>query len=125
VLVVFALAMALFGLWAQAAVRDHRRLAGEAQRLQAMRLAEAGAHRALAQRAGNPQYAEETWSVPAAALDGRYSAEVRIRVTPAVGAAAAANVRVEATAEFPAGTVRRAKSTKHIEVLNPIPGNES
>jgi Tfp pilus assembly protein PilX len=119
VLVVFALAMALFGLWGRAAVREHRRLEGEALRLQAVRLAEAGVARARAQRSANPQYAEETWSIPAAELDTRHAAEVRIRVTPA------AAVRIEATADFPADAVRRARSTKRIEIPNPVPGDES
>jgi hypothetical protein len=115
--------MALFGLWGKTVVREHRRLEGEALRLQAVRLAEAGARRGIARRAVDPQYAHETWPVAAAELDGRHAAEVRIRVTPVADAATA--TRVEATAEFPVGAVRRARSTKQLEISNSISGDES
>jgi hypothetical protein len=120
ILVVLALAMALFGLWAQSAVREQRWLDGEALRLEALRLAEAGVARGIARRAIDPDYANETWRIPAADVGGRHAAEVRIRVTPE-GAA----LRIAATADFPAGAVRRARVTKQIEISNPAPGDES
>ena len=121
VIVVIALAMALFGLWAQAAVREQRWLDGEALRMQAGRLAESGVARGIARRASDPDYASETWQIPAAEFSGRHAAEVQIRVTPAD-----ATLHVSATADFPAGAVRRARVTKQIEIsLNPAPGDES
>jgi len=113
VVVVFTIGLALFGVWAQAAVAQHRQLRNEQLRLQAVRLAEAGVGRALARRVADPQYVEETWSVPANVLDGNRAAEVRIRIEPAPDASA---WRVEATAEFPAGALRRAKITKQVYI---------
>jgi hypothetical protein len=122
VIVVFAISMALFGLWAQSAVREHRRLAGHELRVQAGRLAEAGLQRAIARRAANAQYDGETWSIPAAVLGGAHAAEVRIRIAPA---ADAGRLRVEAVAEFPVGAVQRAQVTKHIDIPNQSSGTES
>jgi hypothetical protein len=120
VVVVLALSMTLFGLWAQAAIREHRWLEGEALRLQAMRLAESGVARAVERRANDPGYLEETWSIPAAEFQSRNAAEVRIRIE-AIGD----ELHVSATADYPADAVRRARVTKQIEILNPIPGDES
>jgi hypothetical protein len=120
VVVVLAMAMTLFALWAQAAVREHRWLDGQALRIEAIRLAEAGLARAEFRHAQDPQYIEETWSIPAADLRGKHAAEVRIRVER-LGAA----LRFTATADFPAGTVRRARVTKQIEITNPATGDES
>ena len=120
VIVVLALAMALFGLWAQAAIREHRWLDGEALRLEAGRLAESGVARGIARRAVDPDYASETWQVPAAELNGHHAAKVQIRITPADAA-----LRVAVTADFPAGAVRRARVTKQVEIPNPAPGDES
>ena len=115
VVVLFAVSLALFGIWAQAAIGQHRRLRNEQLRLQAVRLAEAGVSRALARRAADPQYMKETWSVPASALGGPRAAEVRIRIEPTADDAA---LRVEATAEYPAGATRRAQITRRIEIPN-------
>ena len=120
VIVVLALSMALFGLWAQAAIRQHRWLEGEALRLQATRLAESGVARAISRRASDSSYGNETWSIPAAEFQSRNAAEVRIRI-----ATIGDELHVAATADFPAGTLRRARITKQIDILNPIPGDES
>ena len=120
VIVVLALSMALFGLWAQAAIQDHRWLEGEALRMQALRLAESGVARAMARHANDSSYGNETWSVPAAEFKSRHAAEVRIRITPASAA-----LQFAATADYPAAAVRRARVTKQIEIPKPIPGDES
>jgi type II secretory pathway component PulK len=122
VVVVFALSTALFGVWANAAIRAHRQLANLQLRSQAVRLAEAGVRRAIVRRRADPRYDDEVWSVPAAELGRNQSAEVRIRVTAADNGG---SLHVEATALFPLGTPRRAKITKHVEISNPNGGNES
>jgi Tfp pilus assembly protein PilX len=120
VIVVLALSMTLFGLWAQAAIRQHRWLEGEALRMQATRLAESGVARAIKRRANDRGYTEETWSIPAAEFQSRNAAGVRIRI-----AAIGDELHVAATADYPADAVRRARITKQIDILNPIPGDES
>src|SRR3989304_5162039 len=117
VLVVAVLAMALFGLWAKEAVREHRRLAGQQLRLQAGRPAGAGLQRALAQRAGNQEFSGETWSVPADQLGGTRAAEVHIRLAPVADAEADA-LRVEAVARFPVDTLDRAQITRQFDIPN-------
>jgi hypothetical protein len=116
IMVVFiALSLTLFGLWTKSLVRGRDRLSMQLFRIQAERLAEAGLDRARARRASDPAYSEETWSVPAAELDSTHNAEVRIRVSalPNKG-----GLRYEATAEFPAGAVRHAQRTKHVDTPN-------
>lgn len=120
VVVVLALAMTLFAMWTQAAVREHHWLNSQAMRLEAIRLAESGLARAEFRRAQDPEYVGETWSIPAADFQNQHAAEVRIRIEP-IGT----DLRYTATADYPAGAVRRARVTKLIEIPNPTPGDES
>ncbi len=115
IVALIAIALALFGIWAQTAVREHRRQAYQVLRLQAARLAEAGVRRGTVQREADPEYTGETWTIPAESLGGTHAAEVRIRVTPTDDAA-----RFEATAQFPAGAIRRAQVTTRLEISNPV-----
>jgi hypothetical protein len=119
--VLMAIALTLFGIWAQSAVHEHRRQASRLWRVQAARLAEAGLARAVARRAADPQYAGEVWSVPAESLGGIYPAKVQIRVGPTPIAEA---VRYEAQAEFPSGAIRHAQITKRIEAPHTISRDE-
>lgn len=121
-IVLFAISMTLFGLWAQSAVREHQRLALEAYRMQAMRLAESGVSRAVARLAADPQYDGERWTVSAADLGGRHAAEVTIRVT---SASEASRRHVEAIARYPVDSDRRAQVTRRRDIPNAISGNES
>src|SRR3954467_7214473 len=82
VLVVFAVSLTLFGLWSQAVVREHSRLATQQFRVQAGRLAEAGLQRAVSLRATDGNYADQVWLVPATQLDQTHAAQVRIHVIP-------------------------------------------
>jgi hypothetical protein len=118
VLVLLSVSLALFGLWSRAAIREHSSLATQQFRVQATRLAEAGLQRALSMRATDSKYAEETWSVPASQLDNFHAAQVRIRVSPTLGAG---SIRFEASAEFPVGALHRAQITKSVEIPNPVP----
>ena len=121
VVVVLAISLTLFGVWAQAAVRQHGRLRSQQLRLQAVRLAESGLARAMARRGADAQYTGETWSVPAPDLGTAYAAEVRIRIAPTREATA---LRFEATAEVPADSPRRAKITRRIEIPGPMLGGQ-
>jgi hypothetical protein len=121
--VLLAVAMTLFGLWAKAAVREYRQLEYRQQELQATRLAEAGVGRGMARLASDPAYEGETWTIPAADLDRPQGAEVHIRVVPSPDADQPAHV--EATADFPAGAVRRARHTKKSDIPSPSPPLEN
>ena len=122
VIVTTSISLVLFGMWAQNMVKEHRRFANQQFRLQATRLAEAGIRRAMARKLADPQFQKETWSVPAESLGGTHAASVQIRAVPSGNAT---TVQYEATAQFPAGAVRRAQITKRIEVPIPPSGNES
>jgi len=118
VLVLFAVSLTLFGLWSQAVIREHSRLATQQFRIQAGRLAEAGLQRAVLLRANDAKYVEEVWSVPATQLDNTRAAQVRIHVAPTSDSG---GIRYEATAEFPVGVPRRVQITKSLTIPNPSP----
>lgn len=122
VIVTTSISLVLFGMWAQNIVKEHRRFANQQFRLQATRLAEAGVRRAMTRKSVDPQFEEETWTVPADSLSGPHAATVQIHAVPSDDAK---SMRYEATAQFPAGAARRAQITKRIEVPIPPSGNES
>jgi hypothetical protein len=122
IIVVIALCMALFGLWAQAAVRGHHRLQGEAYRFEAGRLAESGVARAIARRAADASYATETWSIPAAELGGAYAGNVQITIEN-IGDDDRTVERIRAVAKFPADAVHQAQVTRTIEL--PVSNREN
>jgi type II secretory pathway component PulK len=113
ILVVFAVSLLFFGLWSRSIIRERRSLSNQQFRIQAERLAEAGIERGIAARKANANYAEETWSVPAAQLNKTHAAQVRIHVIPA---SKSGSIRYEATAEFPVGALHRAQMTKSVEI---------
>lgn len=123
VVVLLVVATTLFGLWAKAALREHRQLEYRQQELQAIRLAEAGLGRGVARLAADSAYTGETWKISAAELDRPQGAEVRIRIVPSEDVDRP--TRVEATADFPADAVRRARHTKQIDIPSPSPSAES
>jgi len=122
VLVVFGISLLLFGLWSRSITREHRSLTTQQFRIQADRLAEAGLERAIAARTTNAKYTDEVWSVPAAQLDNKHAAQVRIRVAPIT---TAGRIRYEATAEFPQGALHRAQITKSAETPASAPMKET
>jgi type II secretory pathway pseudopilin PulG len=121
VVALIAISLTLFGVWAQSAVQQQKRFHLRQYRMQAVRLAEAGVRRAVARRLADVQFESETWRIPDEMLDNSNAAEVRIRVA-AAGVSGA--LIYEATAEFPAGEVRRAQVTRRIETANPTTGDE-
>jgi Tfp pilus assembly protein PilX len=114
--VVMGVALALFGIWARQIVRAQRRLESRQYRVQAQRLAEAGVRRAIARLAADANFTGESWTVPADQLDSRHAAVVRIEVAPSPFES---TLRCQATAEFPAGAVRRATIIESIQL--PVP----
>jgi Tfp pilus assembly protein PilX len=121
VVVVLAISLALFGVWARAALQQHRRMRNEQSRLQAVRLAEAGVRRGIAQRALDAAYSQEVWQVPASELDTTHAGKIAIRVN---SGEESRSLRFEATAEFPVGAINRAQVTKRIEMTTSVTGNE-
>ena len=113
IIAILSISLVLFGVWARQAVNEQVRLETQQKRLQAIRLAEAGVERAIALRAADRQFKSATWSVPAAQLDAKHSAEVRMKVVPGDEQG---TLRYEATAEYPFAAVRRVQITKSIEI---------
>jgi Tfp pilus assembly protein PilX len=122
VLVLLTISLTLFGIWARQLIREQGHLGTERQRLQAIRLAEAGLERAIALRAADSTFEKQIWSVPASQLDQKHDAEVRISVTPD---GRAGTLRYEATAVFPVGDVHSVQLTKSITVSGPIAKDRS
>jgi hypothetical protein len=118
VIVTICISLTLFGLWAKDIVHQHRRSTNQEYRLQASALAEAGLRRAMARRAADAEFREETWLVSGEHLGRRQAATVHIRIAPGEDGA----IRCEATAQFPADAVRRAQVTKRTEVAAPSIG---
>jgi Tfp pilus assembly protein PilX len=110
-LVCLALASALLGIVARTAFVQHRGAKMELQEVQAAWLLEAGLSRAVAQLAADANYPGETWSIPAAAFDGRGSAVVRIEVARDEPQAKLRRVRVQADwPEAPNERIRKSKT---------------
>ena len=82
--------------------------------LQAEWLTDAGLGRASATLARDGDYRGETWEVPAGDLGGRGLATVAIRVEPIADRPDARRVRAQA--DYPAGSVLRARRSKETVV---------
>jgi hypothetical protein len=112
IIALFAISLALFGLWAQNSIRMRQQLATRQLRWQAERLAEAGLARATARLYADAVFRDETWKLPADQLQDRHAAEVRIRVVPDENRGVSL---LEATAVYPIEAARSAKVTKRVE----------
>lgn len=122
VITVSAICLTLFGLWAREAMRQHRHWQVLQLRPQAVRLAEAGVRRAIARAAADPAYIQETWRLAEGELGPNCAAEVRIRMNPSGDNRV---MVIEATAEVPAGAVRRAQVSRRMEVSRSSEGDET
>lgn len=92
-----------------------RRLARREQdRAQSEWLAESGVERAAALLAGNAGYKGETWSLAAKELGGDKAGRVVIEVAPV--SSDPNRRRITVTADFPAGTQQRSRTSKVIEI---------
>jgi hypothetical protein len=113
VMVVIVISLALFGVWARAAVRENRRVGDHQLRLKATRLAESGLRRGLAQRNARSDYTGEIWSIPADEMGAHLPAEVRIKIA---SDATNEKLMIEAEAEYPKDTTRQARITKKAQI---------
>ncbi|MEN1678123.1 MAG: hypothetical protein AAGJ46_00910 [Planctomycetota bacterium] len=113
VIAVLAIASLLMASWAKSRVAALRAQRSAHLRLQAAWLADSAVRRAAAQRATDPSYQGETWSVPAGVLPRDLSAEVAIAVT---AGDEAGTLTITATADLPPGPDRRARVTKTLDL---------
>jgi hypothetical protein len=89
------------------------------QQLQSFWLAESGLQRALLRFAESPDYAGETWRVPADVLGGVQAGEVVIQVRPAADPEPARLIRIQA--QFPEGAVHCSLSERELFVTLQAP----
>jgi Tfp pilus assembly protein PilX len=123
-LVVALLGMALV----RAAVRRHRQTRREHQRLQAFWLAESAALRAAARLAADPDYAGETWKLPATHFGGNSPGVVVIRLetaAPADSETAPAERTVIIEARYPADDQRGVMHRRRIPLSPELPSTPS
>jgi type II secretory pathway component PulK len=115
ILVVFAVTMALAGVWTRRTLTSHRGQQLAAERLQARWLAEAGVRRAAAQLSADADYDGEQWTIAAEDLQLRQSAGVLIQVEPAEEDG---QYRLTARARYPQNE-HRAQVTKTVTFTPP------
>jgi type II secretory pathway component PulK len=115
ILVVFAVTMALAGVWTRRTLTAHRGQQLAAERLQARWLAEAGVRRAAAQLSANADYDGEEWTIAAKDLQLRQPASVLIQVEPAEEGG---QYRLTARARYPQED-HRAQVTKTVTFTPP------
>lgn len=100
-LVAALIALTIVGILGGVLVRrgldSNRRAALSAREAQTEALWQSGLDRARARLAADPQYNGETWAIPAAALGGRSSGKITIRVAAVADGPAHATIQ----AEFP------------------------
>lgn len=101
VLAVFAVVVAMSGIWMKAELRRHYDQQLRELQIQSQWLAEAGVRRGAARWVVDPKYQGETWQIPAAEIDRPTDARVVIRVEPS--AQNASTVRIVAAAAYPGG----------------------
>jgi hypothetical protein len=115
-IVVMTIVITMFALWARQVVSEQRRIEMQANRLQAVRLAEAGVQRLLATRTATLAARTESWSIPADQLDGRHVAVVLLKAIPATDGK---STKYVATAECPSESLRREVVTRSVSVPGP------
>jgi type II secretory pathway component PulK len=108
---------------AASALQKHRRLQQRALEQQAAWVAESALARSAAQLRRDPDYAGETWTIPAADLDGRHEAEAVISVSTVETSADARRIQVEA--HYPNDPVRRMTAVRAATVRVPPAPEES
>jgi hypothetical protein len=113
-LVCLAVAAALIAGAAKIALSSHRATQVASWSAEARWLAESAAERAAAKLAAEKDYSGETWTIPAAELDGQDSGVVRIQVKPVAQFKNRRIVKIEA--DFPVDPVHFARQEKEIIV---------
>ncbi len=113
-IVCVALASLLLVAIARQAVARRRLIDMQAQRLQATWLAESALERAAAQFQANPDFRDETWTIPAEQFDGTSPAVVRIILKPIDDKPTM--YRVHVVADYPNDGANRARVEKDIMI---------
>jgi len=116
-LVCLVMAAALAAVVTRIAVLGWQGARDEGRRAQAAWLVQSGLERAAARLATEPDYAGETWRIPADVLDGRHDAVVLIEVTTAAENPRQRTVRVRA--DYPDDLVDRIRKSKQLVVTLP------
>lgn len=109
-LVCVAVAAVVFMSALKMASAQRHRMETELWELQAAWLAESGLERAAERLAAKPDFAGETWNIPAEQLGGSYAAVVRIRVESVRDQPKSRLVRVEA--DYPDHPQDRARESR-------------
>lgn len=109
-IVCIAIALMLATALSRAAVVQHRQSQQGIHQQQTLWLAESGLQRAIFQLRKSPDYAGETWEVPANELDSTHTGLVTIRVQPSGSGDGKADLQV--TAQFPADKITAATYTR-------------
>ncbi len=123
VLICLVIALAVGGAVLRTGLARRGQARAEERRLQADWLAESGLERASAQLAEAPDYAGETWQVPASDLGGRDDGSVTIAVEAVEGHPRRRLVR--ARADYPRDPSRRARVSKQATIdLAPEPSGD-
>lgn len=129
----FAVSTTMLSVWLRSAVDHRRQMVRWHRRSQASWLADAGVRRAAARllREGS-EYQGEHWRIDSAELGGRFAAEVVIRIEfddqiDEIVAEPTKRLRIIATADYPADSELRARSTKSVafqlpDENSPLPG---
>lgn len=120
-IVCIAIALMLATALSRAAVVQHRQSQQGINQQQALWLAESGLQRAIFQLRTAPDYAGETWEVPATELDSTHTGLVTIRVQPS--GSGDGKTELQVTAKYPAEKTTAATYTRSI-VLTASEGNK-
>jgi len=100
--------------WLQVAALQRRTFRALVARTQAEWLVESGIERAVAQLAADPQYAGETWKIPAENLHGQDAAEVTIEIQNVADEAQQRQISVRA--DYPLEPHRRQRRSKSLRI---------
>jgi hypothetical protein len=127
VIAVFMVAITLAAAWAKGTVGRFRDQQLREEHVQVEWLATSGVRRATARRAADPDYAGESWRIPADELGLRGDAEVQIRIEtrePVAGESADATpvLQIIAVARYPAN-LPRVRATRTVP-FNPSANEE-
>ncbi len=95
-------------------VREHRALLRRQQQTQALWVAESAVSRARAQLRRNPEYAGETWTIPAADFAGRFPAKAVI--TLSADEENPSQVRLHVEAYYPDDPVNRILAKRELSI---------
>jgi hypothetical protein len=114
VLVTLMVASLLFGAMLRTGRQEHVMLRDQQLRLQALELRQSGIERAAAQLFADEAYAGEAWQIPAAELNGRNDAAVKIAVVADADRPRRRQISVEVS--YPASGERRVQQRSEVVI---------